>query len=78
MTRHTAIVANNILCKIDEIKKELDYIYEIEGENLEIRTDRCSYCISLPTIPLRESVYMLVKTFYEDELKYLENQLEQL
>ena len=78
MTRHNAIVASNILHKIEETQKVLDYLYKIEGENLKIRTDKCPHCISLPTIPLRESVYMLVKTFYEDEIKYFKNQLEQL
>ena len=78
MTIHNAIAARNILRNIDEIKEKLDYIYRIKGKNLQIRTDECPHCISLPNIPLREDVYMLVKTFYEDELKCFENQLERL
>ena len=78
MEEHTAIVAGNILRKIDEVKAVLKYIYEIEEENLQVKTDRCPYCISLPTIPLREKVYMLIKTYYEDELKDLEKRLKKL
>ena len=78
MEKYTAIVANNILCKIDEIKKILDYIYGMEEENLQVKTERCPYCIPLPTIPLRKKVYMLIKTYYEGELNHFENRLKKL
>ncbi len=79
MEKHTAIVANNILRKIDEVKGVLNYIYSIDIEKtLQVKTAECPYCVSLPTIPLREKVYMLMKTYYEDELCDLENRLKKL
>lgn len=78
MERHTAITANNILKKIEEVEKMLEYLDSIEGENLQVKKDNCPYCIPLPTIPLREKVYMLIKAYYEDELNDLENRLKEL
>lgn len=78
MEMHTAIVANNIIRKIDEVKAVLEYIYEMEEENLQVKTDKCPYCVPLPTISLREKVYVLIKTYYEDELNDLENRLKKL
>ena len=78
MEKHNAIVASNILRMIDEVKKVLDFIYSIEGEKLVVRKDDCPYCIPLPTIPLQNEVYMLVKAHYEEELNDLENRLKEL
>ena len=78
MEQHTAIVATNILRKIDEVKDVLKYIYRIEEDNLQVKTDKCPRCIDLPTISLREKVYMLIRTYYEDELNDLENRLKNL
>ena len=78
MERHTAIVAGNILRRIDEVEGVLEYIYGMEEENLQVRTDKCPYCIPLPTIPLQEKVYMLIKTYYEDELNNLKKRLKEM
>lgn len=78
MEKYTAITANNILRRIDEVEGILRYICDIEEDNLQVRTDKCPRCIPLPTIDLREKVYMLIKTYYEDELNDLENRLKEL
>lgn len=78
MEKHTAIVASNILRKIEEMERVLKNIYRMKDENLQIKTDNCPYCVPLSTIPLRDKVYELFKTHYENELADLENRLKKM
>ena len=78
MERHTAIVVSNILQKIREVEDVLSNIAFMEGQKLHVKTEDCPYCVPLPTIPLQEKVYMIIKTAYEDELKDLENRLKEM
>ena len=78
MEKYKAIVASNMLRKIEELENVLKNIYGMEEKNLQIRTDKCPYCVPLPTITLRDKVYELIKTHYEDELADIKNSLKEL
>lgn len=78
MERHTVIVASNMLKNIEETEKALAYINDIKGENLQIRTDDCPYCIPILTKPVRDKVYEIIKNAYEDKLKDLNNRFKNL
>ena len=78
MEKHIAIVAGNILKKIDEIEDVLKYIESIEEEDLEIKTRDCPYCIPIKTINLRKKIYELIKTAYEEELNDFKSRLKNL
>ena len=78
MERHTVIVAHNMLEKIEETERMLEYIESIEGKKLQIRTDDCPYGIPMPTNTIRDKVYEIIKTAYEDELKDRNERLKNL
>ena len=78
MDRTKLIVANNILEKIEETEKVVEYIHSIEGEFLQIRTRECPYCIPIDTIPFRDQIYEIIRNHYEDKLKDLNDRLKRL
>ena len=78
MERHTVIVANNILSKIEETERVLKFICEMEGEPFVVRRKDCPYQIPIPTITLQNEIYLLIKKCYEDELNDLKNRLKAL
>ena len=78
MEKHTVMVANNILNKIDKIEEILQCLGEMENQNLAIRTKDCPLCIDIPTKPLRNNVLGIIKNYYEQELAEYETRLKEI
>lgn len=78
MEKHKLTEALNLHSRIIATKNILKYIYESKGKFSIIEIPDCPCFIPIPTKSLQEKMYMLIKTYYEDELNKLENQLKEL
>ena len=77
MEKHIAEDAKKILFRISDTEDKIKEIDEMFGWKLELCTARHKNALRIPD-NLQETVFILVKTAFENELKKLEKELREL